>query len=183
MPRLAVLAILLTASICTADIAQAISWHAASRRLVDYTKVWTCVHSTSGFRVPMRIANDTNVECWSNDATDCVWDDNCDAYVASGTSPAAPLECGCMHKQVWGTVGYDDPAHWCSCGKIALGANPTNPDCTPAPSPLPTTTPAPTSAPTTTPAPTTPAPTSTLPATTVLPTTAQPTTTAPKGAC
>ncbi|CAK4964319.1 unnamed protein product [Aphanomyces euteiches] len=130
----------------------------------------------------MRIANDTNVECWSNDATDCVWDDNCDAYVASGTSPAAPLECGCMHKQVWGTVGYDDPAHWCSCGKIALGANPTNPDCTPAPSPLPTTTPAPTSAPTTTPAPTTPAPTSTLPATTVLPTTAQPTTTAPKGA-
>ncbi|KAH9119008.1 hypothetical protein AeMF1_008117, partial [Aphanomyces euteiches] len=176
MPRLAVLAILLTASTCTADIVQAISGYAASRRLVDYTKVWTCVHSTSGFRVPLRIANDSNIECWSNDGVNCVWDNNCDTYVASGKSPAAPLVCGCMHKQVWGNVGYDDPSHWCSDGKKALGANPTNPNCTPAPTPVPTTT---------------PAPTSTLPVTTILPTTAQPTTTAPsatvtpppKGAC
>ena len=61
----------------------------------------------------------------SRNGRDCLWDQSrCEANKAAyGQNPVSntPLICGEMHNRVWGSTGYNNPAHWCVKGRNNFG--------------------------------------------------------------
>ncbi|ETV89962.1 hypothetical protein H310_15199, partial [Aphanomyces invadans] len=94
---------------------------------VEFKSPWKCLPSVGS--TPFSIAKDGNVQCWSDNGRDCAWSADCKSLVASGAQPKMPLVCGCMHKDVYGMTGYDQPTHWCSTAKQLLGATPPTESC------------------------------------------------------
>jgi len=64
------------------------------------------------------ITPDGNPACASYDGNGCLWGQT---YDDIDFSKLKPLECGDMHKALWGVTGYDDPKHWCSVAKVVKG--------------------------------------------------------------
>ena len=78
---------------------------------------WRCLTSSDGSIGPVRKNAGGDVECMSSDGGSCLWKTSqaeCNALVQNPVSPMNPLTCGTMHQQLYGSTGYDNPAHWCS---------------------------------------------------------------------
>ncbi len=80
---------------------------------------WKCFNGS-----PLSINAAGDVQCWSDNAKDCVWGwgDQCQAKLASALASGAdkliqPLVCGAAHNAIYGKTGYDDPKHWCAIYK------------------------------------------------------------------
>lgn len=89
---------------------------------------WQCFKNIS---VPVRMNQDGDVECMSKDGKNCMWDGKCETKLKTIVRNQDPLTCGAMHKDLYGSIGYDNPSHWCAKGKKLLtqdslqpGANP-----------------------------------------------------------
>jgi len=81
---------------------------------------WKCLDNINS---PLRMNQRGDVECMSMNSKDCLWQptkDDCDRLVISPPQNLSPLTCGNMHKNVWGSPGYDNPNHWCYKGKNQL---------------------------------------------------------------
>jgi hypothetical protein len=80
---------------------------------------WTCV---GDLVAPMRLNEAGDVECMSLNGRDCTWGGQCQSNITqfSESDKLNPLVCGDMHRQVWGSTGYEDPNMWCVKAKAAL---------------------------------------------------------------
>jgi hypothetical protein len=82
---------------------------------------WNCL---SGIYTPLRKNGDGDVECMSLDNTNgCLWKSNsteCNTLATTPPQSLKPLVCGTMHKNLYGTTGYDYADHWCAKGKDNL---------------------------------------------------------------
>lgn len=85
---------------------------------IQYPTNWKYIH---GISVPLRENNNKDVECLSNDNKHCLWRQQISLDDAnSPDSQWKPLTCGDMHKNLYGTTGYEKPSHWCAKGQRAL---------------------------------------------------------------
>ena len=93
----------------------------SSFKITPYNNInWSCV---SDINVPLRKNASGDIECMSQNNKDCLWKSNaneCQALLDSPPIDIKPLTCGSMHKDKWGSTGYDNVAHWCSKGKLLL---------------------------------------------------------------
>ena len=83
---------------------------------------WQCVLDID---TPLRRNPETGeIECASTNNRDCLWAGNMDACRASienaENNAATALSCGQEHADLYEDTGYDNPAHWCARGKIAI---------------------------------------------------------------
>jgi len=78
---------------------------------------WQCI---AGISVPLSLSPAGDVQCMSRNSKDCLWDGDCSAKVKF--TDLQPLVCGGMHKEKWGSTGYDTPGHWCATGRKVLGS-------------------------------------------------------------
>lgn len=84
---------------------------------------WQCL---SNIKTPLLLNNTGDVQCMSLNRKDCLWSDTitqCNNIINENknkTSELKPLVCGEMHKNITGSLGYDNPNHWCSKGKTIL---------------------------------------------------------------
>ena len=90
---------------------------------------WACVnttHSEHGNLVsPVRINNDGDIECMSDDGGQtCAWTarEGCRDNVISPISPLQVLVCGDDHNEKHGTDGYSNPGHWCAESLALFGS-------------------------------------------------------------
>ena len=101
----------------------------------SFLPAWSCVPQATG--TPVSFNYDGDVQCWSNDGKNCVWDwaSNCstklaDAIIAGADKLVKPLACGEAHKNVYGNTGYQSPDHWCAKVKLnptlSKGVRPTD---------------------------------------------------------
>ena len=71
--------------------------------------------------VPTRINSANDLECLSNDNKGCLWNKNISLNDANNTNKNwKPLACGQMHKNLYGSTGYENAAHWCAKGLKTL---------------------------------------------------------------
>jgi len=87
---------------------------------IDFVKNmgFRCVGETT-IEAAVRINNNNDVECWSENGKDCTWGLNSEAKCLSVIDPKNlsklnPVSCGVKHKLIHGTNGYDVPGHWCN---------------------------------------------------------------------
>lgn len=92
---------------------------AAAAALLEAQGQWRCV---PGYNTPVRYVNG-DVQCLSTDGTNCMNGGDaagCAAMLSQMPSSVNPLSCGADHLAKWGSVGYDNPAHWCSVAKSGI---------------------------------------------------------------
>ena len=86
---------------------------------VDYIKTmgFRCIQFT-GIEAALRLNNDNDIECWSENGKDCIWGLNTEAKCMEAIDQKNigklnPISCGIKHKEIHGTNGYDVKGHWC----------------------------------------------------------------------
>jgi len=81
----------------------------------EFMKPWYCLPELTS---PMKINAMGNPECLSVNGRDCLWGTtSCtekQVYDASTVTPIIPLACGAGHMSAHGSIGYDNPVHWCN---------------------------------------------------------------------
>ncbi|KAI9022471.1 beta-lactamase/transpeptidase-like protein [Hyaloraphidium curvatum] len=85
---------------------------------------WTCIAANGGW-LPVKLTPWGNSACMSIDSQACVVAGDrtcCDGLAATGTSSTPYLECGPIHKAIYGDDGYGSPDGWCSRALGALGS-------------------------------------------------------------
>jgi len=86
-------------------------------------KEWQCL---PGLKVPLNINEKGDVQCMALDRASCLFSttmNQCNNIIKeyeNKKSIVKPLVCGTMHKNQYGTTGYDNPKHWCSKGKLLI---------------------------------------------------------------
>jgi hypothetical protein len=77
---------------------------------------WQCV---PGFDYPVSLDNKGDVQCMSIDGKNCL-PGGCQKNLTTPPQNILPLVCGEPHKAMWGSTGYDNPAHWCNTTRSAI---------------------------------------------------------------
>ena len=82
-----------------------------------YTGHWLC-KSRTGIATPVRLADNGDIECLSNDRRNCFWNvDNsqqCDKTITKYGNKNRNLRCGKHHRRLYRMSGYRRRGHWCS---------------------------------------------------------------------
>jgi hypothetical protein len=83
---------------------------------------WSCANN---IMTPVRMNDKGDVECMATNGRDCLWTadlNTCNNTIVQNNdnSKLNPLACGDMHKSIYGSPGYDNPAHWCAITKAAF---------------------------------------------------------------
>ena len=88
---------------------------ASVKRGLTQEGLWQCIPP---YHTPVRRNARGDVECMSANAKDCMWSSSeagCNmARIANANKKLRPLECGEMHRQRYGSPGYEKPTHWCA---------------------------------------------------------------------
>ena len=82
---------------------------------------WNC---SNNIMTPVRMNDKGDVECMATNGRDCLWTadlNTCNNTIGQNNDSTKinPLACGDMHKSIYGSPGYDNPAHWCAITKAA----------------------------------------------------------------
>jgi len=90
---------------------------------------WNC---SNNIMTPVRMNNQGDVECMATNGRDCLWTadlNTCNNTIGQNNdnSKLNPLACGDMHKSIYGSPGYDNPAHWCAITKASFPPPPADP--------------------------------------------------------
>jgi hypothetical protein len=73
--------------------------------------------------VPIRMNENKDIECLSNNMRGCLWNQNIKTPAANDVNALwQPLSCGDPHKKIYGTTGYENPNHWCLKSKNILSS-------------------------------------------------------------
>ena len=75
---------------------------------------WQCL---PGIGAPVRLTVHGDAECGSADGVSC---SAADCAAALARPEATSLTCGAHHSALYGTTGYEDPAHWCFRARALL---------------------------------------------------------------
>ena len=97
------------------------TWLQSHTEHFDGPSPWVC-RLVNGQFVAVRKNVDSDVECMSSDAKNCMWTGSMDACNSTlATKNPNPLICGKKHKAAYGATGYDSMNHWCNTlmGQIA----------------------------------------------------------------
>ena len=83
---------------------------------------WSC---SNNIMTPVRMNDKGDVECMATNGKDCLWTadlNTCNNTIGQNNDSTKlnPLACGDMHKSIYGSPGYDNPAHWCAITKAAF---------------------------------------------------------------